>query len=279
MPDRPARTLLESHIRERSMTLEEFVEYAERFGRDHGEPGTLSLRHLQRLITGQQAAPTLRPATARLLERMFGEGIVALLGPPPADNSELDGGAGELRRMLEATRRVDQSVIGLLHQQLDAIRRLDRQLGAVVVRGELKAKIEQVSRLISHSLMPTVREQLTALLSEMHTLAGWQALDTSTVTAAWSHYEESKSTAAQSGSVAYVSHAAGEQSVVLIEAGQPGDAVAVLDHARREAELILQRRLVVMAGVVGRVVGSGRTGLGVVVDVARSTRRLRCSRR
>lgn len=149
MPDRPARTLLESHIRERSMTLEEFVEYAERFGRDHGEPGTLSLRHLQRLITGQQAAPTLRPATARLLERMFGEGIVALLGPPPADNSELDGGAGELRRMLEATRRVDQSVIGLLHQQLDAIRRLDRQLGAVVVRGELKAKIEQVSRLIS----------------------------------------------------------------------------------------------------------------------------------
>jgi len=85
--------------------------------------------------------------------------------------------------------------------------------------------------------MPTVREQLTALLSEMHTLAGWQALDTSTVTAAWSHYEESKSTAAQSGSVAYVSHAAGEQSVVLIEAGQTADAVAVLDYARREAEL------------------------------------------
>ena len=57
------------------------------------------------------------------------------------------------------------------------IRRLDRQLGAIVVRDELNAKIRQVQRLAAHSLAPGTREPLAGLLSEMHTLAGWQALD------------------------------------------------------------------------------------------------------
>ncbi|MGB6165220.1 MAG: hypothetical protein WCF33_14825 [Pseudonocardiaceae bacterium] len=39
-----------------------------------------------------------------------------------------------------------------MHQQLDAIRRLDRQLGAIIVRDELNAKIRQVQRLTTHSL-------------------------------------------------------------------------------------------------------------------------------
>jgi hypothetical protein len=40
LADRPPRTLLEQRIRQRCLTYEEFVQYAETF-REHREPGTL----------------------------------------------------------------------------------------------------------------------------------------------------------------------------------------------------------------------------------------------
>jgi hypothetical protein len=131
--DRPPRTLLEYRIHQRCMTFEEFVQHAEAFARDYHEPGTLSLRHLQRLVSGQPTG-TLRPATVRLLEHLFGEPITALLAPPKttAANDGEDDPTAELRQLLDAARRVDRSTISLLHQQLDTIRRLDRKLGAIV---------------------------------------------------------------------------------------------------------------------------------------------------
>lgn len=90
MPDRDpttrsARTVLELKIRERRQTFEEFVEYAEMFAREHGERGTLSLRHLQRLVAGNRSGGNpaqLRPATARLLEHIFDMSIEQLLATP-----------------------------------------------------------------------------------------------------------------------------------------------------------------------------------------------------
>ncbi|HEX4100043.1 MAG TPA: hypothetical protein VHY21_05780 [Pseudonocardiaceae bacterium] len=243
MIDRPPRTLLEYRIRQRCMTFEEFVQHTEAFARDNHEPGTLSLRHLQRLVSGQPTG-TLRPATVRLLEHLFGEPIIALLAPPKttAANDGEDP-AAELCRLLDAARRVDRSTITLLHQQLDAIRRLDRKLGAIVVRDELKTKICQVERLAAHSLAPGTREPLAALLSEMHTLAGWQALDLGDISDSWQHYEQSRSTAAQSDSIAHQSHAAAEQAFVLIDAGATQEAVDLLDSARQCADATAPRVL------------------------------------
>lgn len=236
MVDRPPRTLLEHRIRQRCMTFEEFARHAEAFARDHHEPGTLSVRHLQRLASGQPIG-ALRPATARLLEHLLGEPITALLAPLQSEIvNESDNSGVELRQLLDAARRVDRSTIELLHRQLDAIRRLDRQLGAVVVRDELQAKIRQVERLVAHSLAPGTREPLAALLSEMYTLAGWQALDLGDITDSWQYYEQSRGAAAQSGSMAYESHAAAEQAFVLIDAGATRDAVDLLDAARRRAD-------------------------------------------
>lgn len=87
--ERPvARTLLESLIRQRRMTFEEFVDYVETFARRHGEEGTLSVRNLHRLVAGAKAdgapVPRPRPATVRLLERVLGVPIDELLAPPAA---------------------------------------------------------------------------------------------------------------------------------------------------------------------------------------------------
>ena len=83
---RPARTVLELRIRQRRQTYEEFVEYVETFAREYGEKGTLSIRHLQRLAAGSRPDGTppgpLRPATARLLERIFDTNIEELLAAP-----------------------------------------------------------------------------------------------------------------------------------------------------------------------------------------------------
>ena len=243
MTNRPPRTLLEHRIRERCMTFEEFVQHAQTFAQNHDEPGTLSLRHLQRLVAGPPHG-ALRPATARLLERLLGEPITTLLAPPKTTPArESDDPATELRHLLDTARRVDHSTITLLHQQLDAIRRLDRTLGALVVQDELTAKIRQVQRLTTHSLAPGTREPLAALLSEMHTLAGWQALDLGDLTQAWQHYEQSRSAAAQAGSIPYESHTAAEQAFVLLDAGATGDAVDLLDSARRRADATSPRVL------------------------------------
>ncbi|GAA5101980.1 NUDIX hydrolase [Haloechinothrix salitolerans] len=92
-----ARTVLEQLIRQRRQTFEEFVEFAARFAREHGEPGTLSLRHLQRLVAGRRpdGAPVgpPRPATARLLERIFGMPISVLLSESAADTNVLEARA------------------------------------------------------------------------------------------------------------------------------------------------------------------------------------------
>jgi hypothetical protein len=77
----------------------------------------------------------------------------------------------------------------------------------------------------------------------MHTLAGWQALDLGDMTDSWQHYEQSRSAAAQSDSIAHESHAAAEQAFVLIDAGATRDAVNLLDSARRRADKATPRIL------------------------------------
>ncbi|MEU5695452.1 transcriptional regulator [Actinosynnema sp. NPDC020468] len=78
--------MLEQKIHERRMSLEEFVQFAGEFAREHREPGTLGLRHLQRLVTGKrengEPLGRVRLVTARLLEGIFGMGIEELLREP-----------------------------------------------------------------------------------------------------------------------------------------------------------------------------------------------------
>ncbi len=80
------RTVLEQKIRERRLTLREFVEFAETFARENQHVGTLSFRHLQRLVAGKQpdGSPLspVRPATARLLEEIFRINVERLLASP-----------------------------------------------------------------------------------------------------------------------------------------------------------------------------------------------------
>ncbi|WP_424184928.1 tetratricopeptide repeat protein [Actinokineospora sp. G85] len=232
MNEPPAdRTELARLIRERRMTYEEFAEHAERFARDNGEPGTLSVRHLQRLASGQRADGTplgpVRPATARLLERVLSVEIGTLLGPPilPGRKSLPD-----LARTLGNARKIGPEMITLLRDQVTALRRLDRELGARVAHGEAQAKAQQVENLRVHSLTPTVRSELGRLQAELCTLAGWQALDLGLLSEAWTFYEMGKAAAADSGRPLHLAHVWAEQAFILIDLGLYKEAVAVLEN-------------------------------------------------
>lgn len=241
------RTVLELKLRERSQTLAEFVEDAERFARSFGEPGTLSVRHLQRLISGRKpnGSPVgrPRPATARLLERMLGLPIDDLLSSPDVVRGPIEAAEEELRQRLSAARRVNTDVLALLDDQLAAVRRLDRQLGASTAHEEVSTKVRQITRLRSHSLTPRIRSQLGALLAEFGTLAGWQQLDMGFVGDSWQFYERAKAAARESGDAAFEVHTSAEQAFVLLDVGETASAVELLGVAERRAQRVAGRLL------------------------------------
>lgn len=239
------RTVLEQKIRERRQTLEEFIEYAEHFARERGEPGTLSLRHLQRLASGHgpngKPLGQTRAATARLLERIFETSIDELLAEPPQPPA--DHPAAELRQKIYVSNCIDHGVLDLLQDQLSALRRLDRQLGAVIAHEEVQTKTSQVQQLFAHSLAGGVRERLAILLSELRALAGWQALDLGKVTGAWHHYEQAKAAAKESGSIPHEAHAEAEQAFVLLDIEQATEAVELITATRERAATKCSPRL------------------------------------
>jgi 8-oxo-dGTP pyrophosphatase MutT (NUDIX family) len=95
---RTFRTVLEQKIRERRQTFEEFVAYAETYAREHNEPGTLGVRHLQRLMSGQRSdgrpLGPVRPETARLLEQIFRLSMDELLAAPAWSADSAGSGPG-----------------------------------------------------------------------------------------------------------------------------------------------------------------------------------------
>lgn len=219
---------------EHGETFEEFVAYAEEFARRHNLTGTLGHRHLLRLVCGHKPDGSPlgppRPATARLLEQILGLPITDLLAPPTTRQG--DSEAAELRQRLSVARRVDQEVVDLLREQLVGLRRLDRQMGAIVAYPEVRQKIEQVRDLHVHSLTPTIRTQLARLLSELSALAGWGALDRYAIVQAWEHHEHAKQAARDADAPERLAHAAAQQAFILSDIGNVSAAVNQLTQAR-----------------------------------------------
>jgi hypothetical protein len=279
----PPRSLLEAKIRERNMTLDEFAEYADTFAREHGEPGTLSARHLQRLLTPRPdgTTPTLRPATRRLLERIFGGVPIAelLAAPRPCEPStsrddfrQWEAGAAELSRLVRMSERVDTETIRLLADQIDTTRRLDRRLGAATLLGALRLHAQHIESLFTHATDGSTIRALATVLTDAHTLAGWQSLDRGEVTAAWDHYRHACDAARAADSPALLAHALAEQAVVLADIGRARDSAAMSTHARavgRHAPPLLRSWLAAAHGEALAADGQQDASLHAFTDAER----------
>jgi transcriptional regulator with XRE-family HTH domain len=144
--------------------------------------------------------------------------------------------AAELLQQISSARYVDTSVIQVLQDETDAIRLLDRRLGAPAVAAKLEAHIAQVQASLRHSLSPQRREHLAQVLADAAALAGWQSIDMGRLPAAWTHFELATAAAREARNDALLAFAAGEQAYVLLDLAQPAHALekvqAVHAHAR-----------------------------------------------
>jgi tetratricopeptide (TPR) repeat protein len=117
-------------------------------------------------------------------------------------------------------------------QQVDAIRVLDREMGAPAALAELRALCTAVQDLLSHAVLPSAREPVAGVLADAAALAGWQALDTGDIQQAWKMHETAKVAAREARDVPALAHAMGQQAYVLLDVGQAGDAVQLVSAAR-----------------------------------------------
>jgi hypothetical protein len=149
---------------------------------------------------------------------------LGLVHEPPAE-------AGTLTSSLAAAAAVDDTALGLLREQLDTARRLDRRLGAAAVLGSVRGQLTHLEATLAHTLAPARRCALASLLAETASLAGAQALDSGAATQAWEHLETAKAAAREAESPALLGHALAEQAEVLLDVGEPAAAVQAVEHA------------------------------------------------
>ncbi len=133
-------------------------------------------------------------------------GIAPASQPPAPARGQAgrgDAGAGRraaaphLQRPLHRRRRRSS----VLQDETDTIRLLDRRLGAPAVAAKLDAHIAQLQDSLHHSLTPGRRQQLALVLADAAALAGWQAIDTGRLPAAWDHFETATAAAREAGNM------------------------------------------------------------------------------
>jgi tetratricopeptide (TPR) repeat protein len=161
-------------------------------------------------------------------------------GPRPAPAAEV--GPGLLER-ITAARGIDQGVIAVLQAETDAIRLLDRRIGAPAVAGKLEAHIAHVEAGLRYSLRPATRQALAAVLADAAALAGWQAIDMGRLPRAWDHFERSAAAAREADDACLLAHATAEQAYVLLDLRQPADALAMVRAAAQRADTAVPGRM------------------------------------
>jgi transcriptional regulator with XRE-family HTH domain len=144
-----------------------------------------------------------------------------------------------LAALLTRARSVDGEMIDLLVRQTDALRRLDRRVGAPALLAQMSAHGSTLADLTSHATKAGVRQQLAAALADASALSAWQALDVGATQRAWSGFERAKAAAREANDLELFAYAQAEQAYILLDLGEVDDAAeaaaAARDRAARKA--------------------------------------------
>jgi tetratricopeptide (TPR) repeat protein len=197
---------------------------------------------LSNYATGQRQITTLSvwervadglcmPDTARACLGLASHDAATHVAPPAATQPEQET---ELLRRIAVASHIDATVIGALQHETDAIRLLDRRLGAPAVAAKLGTHIRQLDTALRHSLRPGQRQPLAAVTADACALAGWQAIDMRRLPEAWTYFENAIAAAREAADMSLLAFAAGEQAYVLADLGHPRDALAMVQAARQE---------------------------------------------
>lgn len=142
----------------------------------------------------------------------------------------------ELLQQITTARSIDGTVLSVLQGETDAVRLLDRRMGAPAVADKLEAHIRHLDISLRYSMRPGNRQRLAAILADASALAGWQAIDMGRLPRAWDHFERATRAAREGADSALLAFSAGEQAYVMLDLHRPADALAVVQATYEETQ-------------------------------------------
>lgn len=187
-------------------------------------PGADTLkRQLSRWENGQvEPGELYRELFCELYARSSAE-----LGFSPIKVSTEQIATGMVSRLALA-RSIGPETAKIFAAQVDAVRVLDRQMGAPAALDQLRGVSNAVQELLSHAILPASRAPMAEVLADVASLAGWQALDMGDVEQSWRWHETAKAAAREANDIPGLAHAMGQQAYVLMDIGHAPDAVQLV---------------------------------------------------
>jgi len=215
--------------RERGWTQARLIHALREAARIHNRelPSSASLK--RRIAAWENQDKGISEQYAELLGEVYGKTPfeLGLIVETPAPVIELEA--------IPTFTRLDDGLVGLLHDQTHNIRLLDRRLGGDAIFRQTRAHVDQIESLLRYAMPGTQREAAADALSQAAALAGWQALDNGRVDEAWQLHETAVAAARESGVAAGLGYARAQQAYVLIDAGEHVAAHQLIGAARAEA--------------------------------------------
>jgi tetratricopeptide (TPR) repeat protein len=149
----------------------------------------------------------------------------------------------ELLQQITTARSIDATVLSVLQGETEAIRLLDRRMGAPAVAVKLEAHISHLQTSLRYSLRQGNRQQLASILADASALAGWQAIDMGRLPRAWDHFERATRAAREGGDNSLLAFAAGEQAYVMLDLRRPADALAIVQATYDETHTAVPHQI------------------------------------
>ncbi|HEY4420745.1 MAG TPA: helix-turn-helix transcriptional regulator, partial [Pseudonocardia sp.] len=239
-------------------------------GRATGTPvaAAASLKTLLSRWENGHALP--EPQYRTLLAELYGRtpDDLGIAVAPAADGTTA---SDRLRSAIAAAAAVDRTGLELWWEQLAVARRLDDEVGTAGAGELVRALVEQLEETLIHTLTPSRRAEVGAVLAGAATLAGAQELDRARPDEAWRRYERAR-TAAREAGVSEADAVAG-QVAVLVDVGEPGTAVELLDLAGPATCDPAQVRLDAARAVASAAAGDATAARAAITAAARRLQR------
>jgi transcriptional regulator with XRE-family HTH domain len=203
--------------------------------------GAASLKTLLSRWENGHAVP--EPQYRTLLGELYGHTPAELgIAGPPADPGAA-GSPAQLRAALAAAAAVDGTALELWREQLHVATRLDDELGATGAGELVRALVERLDDTVRHTIGPSRRAAVAAVLAPAAALAGAQELDRGRPDLAWQRYDLARTAAAESRLPDAVADAVSGQAIVLVDVGEAAAARALLDAGEPELPHVARPRL------------------------------------
>ncbi|MCO1658184.1 helix-turn-helix domain-containing protein [Pseudonocardia humida] len=273
----PTVTALRAARSARGWSQSEAARRLAALGRERGAPVAAAASLKTQLSRWENGHALPDPPYRELLTELYGRPAAELgLAAHGADIPDADG-PGRLRTALAEAAAAARAGAAPWWDQLAAAARLDDELGAAGAGALVDAQIERLSEIVAHAVDPGPRAGLAAVLSAAAALGAAQSLDRGHHDLAWRRYDRSLAAAREAAVPEAVAAAVAGQAEVLVDAGEPAAAVALLGSAApgagSTAEVRLAGAMAVAAAAAGdraaatRAIDDARHRWSEVVDV------------